>query len=67
MLRLPSLAGGLLCLIIGPCLARELIGLRRAALLALLLAFSPILIFYSRISRPYSLVALLSFTRRAPH
>jgi hypothetical protein len=62
MLRLPSLAGGLLCLIIGPCLARELIGLRRAALLALLLAFSPILIFYSRISRPYSLVALLSFT-----
>ena len=61
MLRLPSVVGGLLCLIISPWLAREIIGLRRAALLAFLLAFSPILIFYSRISRPYSLVALLSF------
>ncbi len=61
MLRLPSLLGGLLCLIVGPWLARDLIGRRRAALLALLLAVSPMLIFYSRIIRPYSSVALLSF------
>jgi hypothetical protein len=61
MLRLPSIAAGLLCLAIGPWLARELIGRRCAALLALLLAISPMMIFYSRISRPYSLVAFLSF------
>ncbi len=61
LLRLPSVLSGLLCIIVGPWLARELVGFRRAALLALLLAISPMLIFYSRICRPYSFVALLSF------
>ena len=61
MLRLPSLACGLLCVVVAPLLARKLIGTRRAALLALLLAVSPLLIFYSRICRPYSAVALLAF------
>lgn len=60
-LRLPSLICGLLCVVAGPLLARPLIGRRRAALLALLLAVSPLLIFYSRICRPYSAVALLAF------
>jgi hypothetical protein len=60
-LRLPSLACGLLCVAAGPLLARKLIGPRRAALLGGLLAVSPLLIFYSRISRPYSAVALLGF------
>jgi hypothetical protein len=42
-------------------LARKLIGANRAALLAFLLAISPLLIFYSRINRPYSAVAFFGF------
>ena len=61
VLRLPSLVCGLLCVVVAPLLARKLIGTRRAAWLALLLAISPLLIFYSRICRPYSAVALLAF------
>jgi hypothetical protein len=61
LLRLPSLVGGLLCVILTPVAARKLIGSRPAALLGLLLAFSPLLIFYSRLCRPYSCVALLGF------
>ena len=62
MLRLPSLICGLLCVVICPLLARKLIGTRRAVLLAFLLAVCPTLVFYSRISRPYSAVAFLAFT-----
>jgi hypothetical protein len=62
MLRLPSLVCGLLCVLAGPLLARDIIGPRRAAWLALLLAVSPLLIFYSRLCRPYSAVAFLGFT-----
>jgi hypothetical protein len=61
MLRLPSLVCGLLCVVVAPLLARKLIGTRRAVWLAFLLAVSPLLIFYSRICRPYSAVALLAF------
>ena len=61
MLRLPSLICGLLCVIVGPLLARKLVGTRRAVWLGFLLAISPTLIFYSRISRPYSAVAMLAF------
>jgi hypothetical protein len=58
-LRLPSLICGLLCVVAVPWLARDIVGAHRAAWLALLLAVSPLLIFYSRICRPYSAVALL--------
>jgi hypothetical protein len=61
LLRLPSLVCGLLCVLICPLLARKLIGTRRAILLGFLLAISPTLIFYSRISRPYSAVAFFGF------
>jgi hypothetical protein len=61
MLRLPSLVFGLLGVVVGPLLARGIVGPRRAALLALLLAISPLQVFYSRIFRPYSAVALLAF------
>ncbi len=61
MLRMPSLICGVLCGVVGPLLARDLIGPRRAAWLALWLAASPLLIFYSRICRPYSAVAFLGF------
>ena len=60
-LRMPSLICGVLCVVACPLLAREIIGVRRAALLGWLLAVSPLLIFYSRICRPYSAVALLAF------
>jgi hypothetical protein len=61
MLRLPSLVCGLLIVVVGPLLARKFVGTRQAVLLAFLLAISPTLVFYSRISRPYSAVALLGF------
>jgi hypothetical protein len=61
LLRLPSLACGLLIVVAGPLLARKIIGTHRAVLLGFLLAVSPLLIFYSRICRPYSAVALLAF------
>jgi len=61
LLRLPSLVCGVLCVAVCPLLARKIIGPRRAAWLALLLAVSPILIFYSRLCRPYSAVAFLGF------
>lgn len=61
LLRLPSLVCGILIVLICPWLACDLIGPRRAAWLALFLAISPQLIFYSRIARPYSMVALFGF------
>jgi hypothetical protein len=60
-LRLPLLVCGILCVLICPLLAREIVGTRRVAWLALLLAISPLLIFYSRICRPYSAVVLFAF------
>ncbi len=61
LLRLPSVVFGLLILVLGPILVRPVIGWRAAGLLALLLAISPILVFYARLSRPYSAVACLGF------
>jgi hypothetical protein len=61
-LRLPLLVCGMFCVLVCPLLAREIIGTRRSAWLALLLAVSPLLIFYSRICRPYSAVVLFAFT-----
>ena len=60
-LRLPCLVCGVLLVAAGPLLARQVIGSRRAVWLGCLLAISPLLIFYSRICRPYSPVALLAF------
>ena len=62
LLRLPCLICGMLCVVVCPWLARDIVGNRRAAWLALLLVVSPQLIFYSRNCRPYSIVAFLSFT-----
>jgi len=61
LLRLPSLVCGVLCVLVCPLLARKLIGTQGAVWLGFLLAVSPLLIFYSRICRPYSAVALLAF------
>jgi hypothetical protein len=62
LLRLPSLICGLTLVLAGPLLARPLVGTGRAALLGCFLAISPMLIFYSRICRPYSGEALLAFS-----
>jgi len=59
LLRLPAWVFGVLCVGACPLLARQVVGPSRAAWLALLLATSPLLIFYSRICRPYSAVAFL--------
>jgi hypothetical protein len=58
-LRLPCVIAGVLGIATGGWLARDLVGRRRAALLAGMLAISPMLIFYSRINRPYSFVGWL--------
>ena len=60
-LRLPVLICGVMCVAVCPWLAKNIVGPRRAAWLALLLAVSPMLIFYSRICRPYSAVAFFGF------
>jgi hypothetical protein len=60
-LRLPSLLCGILCVLLCPLLAQKIVGTQRATWLALLLALSPLLIFYSRICRPYSAVAFFGF------
>jgi hypothetical protein len=59
--RAPSLIAGLLALVIVPALLAPRIGERAAVFLAWGLAISPMLVLYSRIARPYMLVALLVF------
>lgn len=60
-LRLPALLAGLAGVCLMPwCLRRE-VGARAAVLFAFLLAIAPLLVFYSRFSRAYSIVALLGF------
>jgi 4-amino-4-deoxy-L-arabinose transferase-like glycosyltransferase len=60
-LRVPTWLFGVLCVLLCPLFAEKVIGRQRAAWLALLLAISPLLIFYSRICRPYSAVAFFGF------
>lgn len=60
-LRLPPLIVGVLTIIILPLLIRPLWGRFTANLFAYLLAFSPMLILYSRYSRPYGIMVLFSF------
>jgi hypothetical protein len=61
LFRIPSLGAGILSLIFFPILLRGIIGDRPAGIFALLLAVSPLLIFYHRISRGYGAVSFLVF------
>lgn len=61
LLRLPSLAAGILALAVFPVLLKKIFNLRVTIIFAFLLASSPLLTFYSRVSRPYSMVALFGF------
>lgn len=60
-LKFPALAAGMGSLVIFPLLLRRIVGRRLAILFSFLFAISPYLIFYSRVSRGYSEVALLCF------
>jgi predicted membrane-bound mannosyltransferase len=60
-LRLPSLLAGIAALVVLPLVSRPWLGLRARATFSALLAISPMLVFYSRYSRPYALVVLLTF------
>lgn len=61
-LRLPLLVTGCALPVLCALLVRRKVPLRAGIIFSFLLALSPFLIFYSRFSRSYILVALLSFT-----
>jgi len=63
--HLPPLAFGLAALVIVPWIAARLLGRPAALVLAWLVALAPILVFYSRIARPYMPIALLGFAATA--
>lgn len=54
LLRLPSLIAGIAALIVIPLLIRRIWGNSVACIFAAMLAVSPVVIFYSRITRPYA-------------
>ena len=58
--RFPSLLAGLAAVIVLPRLAAPRVGRFAAIALAWLIAISPMLVFYSRIIRPYMVTALLA-------
>jgi hypothetical protein len=59
-MRLPSLLSGISVLVIGPVLSVPFVGKRGARVFAWLLAISPLHIFFSRLARPYAIVAFAS-------
>ena len=59
-MRLPLLVAGIATLILLPSMVRPIVGRRAAAIFAWLLALSPILIFFSRMARPYAIVSLFA-------
>ena len=61
LLKLPAIIPGLFSLLIFPFMVKRIFGSRIALLFTWLLAIAPFLIFYSRVLRPYSMVAFLTF------
>jgi len=59
-MRLPSLLAGILTLLVIPLLMRPWLKRNEIIVLVGLIAISPFLINYSRIARPYALIALLA-------
>jgi hypothetical protein len=60
VLRAPSVAAGLLALVLLPLLVARGASARVVTVYAWLLALSPALVYYSRIARPYALAVLLA-------
>ncbi|MEO7432590.1 MAG: hypothetical protein ABIV12_10985 [Dokdonella sp.] len=58
-MHLPSLVAGVALLIAASTLLRQTLSLPARAIWVALLAISPVLIYFSRIARPYALVAIL--------
>ncbi|HVT57807.1 MAG TPA: glycosyltransferase family 39 protein [Thermoanaerobaculia bacterium] len=61
IVRLPALFCGLLALLVIPWLVERRCGRPAGSVMAWLVALSPLLVFYSRIARPYAPVVLFSF------
>lgn len=59
LLRLPSLLAGLALLVVVPLGLVRRVGRATAVTLAWLLAVSPLLVFFSRLARPYAVTTLL--------
>lgn len=60
LLRLPSMLAGISALFVLPMLVKRIWGTPVAVVTAALLSISPVLIFYSRILRPYAPAVLLA-------
>jgi 4-amino-4-deoxy-L-arabinose transferase-like glycosyltransferase len=60
LLRLPSLLAGLALLVVVPAALARRLGRATAVALAWLLAVSPLLVFFSRLARPYAVTTLLA-------
>ena len=58
LLKLPPLVAGILSLVVLPVFVRKIFSSRVTIIFAFLFAINPFLIFYSRVSRPYSFVVL---------
>ena len=61
VIRLPQLLFGILILLIFPLIVKKLFNKRIALIFLFLIAISPLLIYFSRFARPYSIVVFLSF------
>ncbi|PIP40399.1 MAG: hypothetical protein COX19_05830, partial [Desulfobacterales bacterium CG23_combo_of_CG06-09_8_20_14_all_51_8] len=61
LLVLPSMIFGIAGLLVFPLILKRIFNSRVTIFFSLLLAFSPLLIFYSRVCRPYSVYAFLGF------
>lgn len=59
-MRLPSVIAGVALIAVFPMLLRPWLNRRERLLTAGLLAISPFLVYFSRIARPYALIALLA-------
>jgi Dolichyl-phosphate-mannose-protein mannosyltransferase len=64
-MRLPIMAAGLTTLVVIPWYLAPRVGATVAATHAFLLAISPLLVFYSRIARPYALTLLFGWIAHA--
>lgn len=64
-MRLPMLLCGLATLVLFPLFAARRFGYPVAALFAVLLAMSPLLVLYSRMARPYAITLLLGWIAHA--
>lgn len=60
-LRAPIILSGVLSLIVFPVFVAKMFNRRTTVIFSFLLAMSPVLVFYSRMSRPYGIVVALSF------